>query len=71
MWYNRGRCRPGTNEQLDLFGPPGSRSTGRTPAWEALPAHARAELTTLMIRLILEHARSRGATAVEAARHER
>jgi hypothetical protein len=71
MRHEHERHRPRTAEQFDLFGAPGGRSTGRTPAWEALPAHARAELTALMTRLILEHARSRGATTIEAARHER
>ena len=49
---------------------PASRSPGWAPAWEALPAQARAELTALMIRLILDHARSHPATAVKGARHE-
>jgi hypothetical protein len=49
---------------------PARRSTSWTPAWEALPAQARTELTTLMIRLLLEHAHGRGATATEATRHE-
>lgn len=64
------RHRPGAAEQRDLFGMPACRSAGWTPAWEALPAQARTELTTLMIRLLVEHARGRGATATEVTRHE-
>jgi hypothetical protein len=52
-----------TAEQLELFGIPGSNSAGL----EALPPHTRAELTTLMIRLILEHVHGHGATAIKAA----
>jgi len=70
MRHDRAHYRPGTAAQFDLFGPPESRSMGQNPAWEALPAHVRAELTALMVRLILEHARSAGATAIGAVRHE-
>jgi hypothetical protein len=69
MRYSR-RDRPGTVRQPDLFAAPASRSPGSVPVWEALPAQARTDLTALMIRLILEHARSRRATAIEGARHE-
>jgi hypothetical protein len=56
-----------TAEQLELFGIPGSNSAGLAPGLEALPPHTRAELTTLMIRLILEHVHGHGATAIKAA----
>ncbi len=52
MRHGREPRQPRTAKQLDLFGIPGSRSAGLAPGWEALPPHARAELTTLMIRLI-------------------
>ncbi len=64
------RHRTGAGEQRDLFGMPARRSTSWSPAWEALPAQARTELTTLMIRLLVEHARGRGAAATEVTRHE-
>lgn len=70
MRHGGDRHRPRTAEQLDLFGIPIRNSIGSTPAWEALPSHARAELTVLMIRLILEHAHSPSATVIEAACHE-
>jgi hypothetical protein len=70
MRHGREPRQPRTAKQLDLFGIPGSCSAGLALGWEALPPHARAELTTLMIRLILEHAHGHGATAVKAARHE-
>ena len=68
MRYDR-RNRPGTVEQPDLFAGPAS-PPGWAPAWEALPAQARTDLTALITRLILDQARSRPATAVEGARHE-
>ena len=70
MRHVRERHRARTAEQFDLFGAPASSPLRWAPAWEALPPHARAELTTLMVRLILEHAQSQGAVATEAARHE-
>ncbi|MBV8869617.1 MAG: hypothetical protein JOY65_09400 [Acetobacteraceae bacterium] len=70
MEYSQ-RRRPGAVEQPDLFTALRSRSAGRIPTWETLPVHTRTELTGLMIRLILEHARGRGAMASEEARHDR
>lgn len=71
MRHARERHRPRAAEQLDLFGAGRSRSAERFPAWEALPIGPRAEMTALMSRLIVEHARTRGTAVVEAARHER
>lgn len=71
MRHDRERHRPRRAAQLDLLNAPGGGSTGRTLVWDALPAHARSELTALIIRLSLEHVRSHGATTTEAARHER
>jgi hypothetical protein len=70
MPHTRERHRPRAAQQLDLFGTGGSRLAERSHAWEALPAQARAKLTALMIHLIVEHARSRGAGAIGVACHE-
>ena len=44
--------------QIDLF----AEDTGKTaPTWRELPEEARVLLTTLMARLILDHARLDGA----------
>jgi hypothetical protein len=48
--HNR-RSRP--PHQMDLFG---SGDVIGAPAWPELPADARAALTSLMTRLILDHA---------------
>ena len=64
------RDRPETVRQPDLFATLTSRTPGSVPAWEALPVQARTDLTALMIRLILEHAGSARATAMEGAYHE-
>jgi hypothetical protein len=51
--HNR-RSRP--QHQPDLFGGGPSYGAIGAPAWLELPADARAALTSLMTRLILEHA---------------
>src|SRR3954468_837842 len=56
------RQRPATTarpRQIDLF----AEDTGKTaaPTWRELPEEARVLLTTLMARLILDHARLDGA----------
>jgi hypothetical protein len=71
--HHRGRTsenRPNADRQLDLFGRPRKDARVSTPAWEALPAQARGELTILMTRLIVDHARSGGASVIVEARHE-
>ena len=70
MRHVREGHRPRTAEQLSLFSLPTGRSVGQNPAWDALPPHARAELTALMVRLVLEHADRHGVTEIEAAFHE-
>jgi hypothetical protein len=64
----RHRRRTDAERQLDLFSQARKRTTAQTPIWAALPAQARIELTALMTRLILDHARNASATG--EARHE-
>lgn len=56
----------GKPQQIDMFEPnPGSGMIG-APAWLELPAETRNALTSLMARLILEHAgKSRTAAKTE------
>lgn len=42
-------------QQIDLFAG-SAQITGETPAWSGLPMETQAALTTLMTRLILDHA---------------
>ena len=51
-------------QQMDLFESDQPDGAGGAPAWPELPAEARAALTSLMTRLILEHA---GKTATRLA----
>jgi hypothetical protein len=51
--YNR-RSRP--RQQMDLFGSGLPNDATGAPAWRELPAEARTALTSLMTRLILDHA---------------
>lgn len=71
MQHARDGQRPRATEQLDLFGLSQSRLVARSPAWEALPPQARAELTALMTHLIVEHARACSAAAIGAEHDER
>ena len=53
--------------QMDLFAIGQEGSATGAPAWPELPVEARAALTSLMARLILEHAdRSQTASLTEA-----
>lgn len=49
------QSRP-TPLQLNLFDPPSDPERFSTPRWQSLPDEARLTLTTLMTRLILDHA---------------
>jgi hypothetical protein len=62
---SRERAMPGSGyrhnrqprpQQMDLFGSGLSNDATGAPAWPELPAEARAALTSLMTRLILDHA---------------
>jgi hypothetical protein len=48
--------QPRPQHQIDLFGSGPSNGAIGAPAWPELPAEARAALTSLMTRLILDHA---------------
>jgi len=50
-------ARRSVPQQIDLFA--GSAVTGEMPAWSGLPAETQSALTTLMTRLILDHASKR------------
>ena len=54
------RSRP--EHQIDLFGSGLSNDATGAPAWPELPAEARAALTSLMTRLILDHAATTATT---------
>jgi hypothetical protein len=59
--------RPNT-DQLDLFAHPYDPKVAGIPPWQALPAEARLALTSLMARLILDHAA--GDHAPDRQRHD-
>jgi hypothetical protein len=42
--------------QIDLFAGESQKAIGDMPVWSGLPAEIRAALTSLMMRLLLEHA---------------
>ena len=52
-----GRREP--TQQVELFGDERTGILVGTPAWQDLPAATQAVLTSLMARLILEHAETR------------
>jgi hypothetical protein len=59
-----GRRRPA--QQIELFGDERPGALVDTPAWRDLPAATQAVLTSLMARLILDHAETRPAGPVAA-----
>ncbi len=63
---NRRRQRL-SDQQLDLFE---SRVATDLPNWSDLPKEVREALTGLMVRLILEYARTTGAPTLVGAGHD-
>ncbi len=63
-----GRREP--TQQTDLFGNERPSAPVDTPAWQDLPVATRAALTSLMARLILEHAEARQAALMAEAGHD-
>ena len=64
--YNR-RSQP--QQQMDLFGSGLPNDAIGAPAWPELPAEARAALTSLMTRLILDHAATTATPRAKEADH--
>ena len=62
--------RRGPTRQIDLFGDERTGTLVGTPAWQDLPAATQAVLTSLMARLILDHAGTRRAGSVTEAGHD-
>jgi hypothetical protein len=44
--------------QFDLFGSPHAQRPATMPSWQQLPETARTTATSLMVRLLVEHAGS-------------
>ena len=61
--------RPHPQHQIDLFGSRLNDATG-APAWPELPAEARAALTSLMTRLILDHAATTATPRAKEVDHD-
>ena len=64
--YNR---QPRPQHQIDLFRSGLSNDASGAPAWPELPAEARAALTNLMTRLILDHAATTATPCAKEADH--
>ena len=62
--------RHGPTQQTELFSDERPGALAGTPAWQDLPAAAQAVLTSLMARLILEHAEARRAGPKAEAGHD-
>ena len=56
--------------QFDLFSTPHDRTIAQTPQWQTLPAETRRTLTTLMVRLLLDHAAGDCVPEREEMRHD-
>ena len=62
--------RRGPTQQTELFGNDQPGALVDSPAWQDLPTATQAVLTSLMARLILEHAEARRAGLVAEAGHD-
>ena len=62
--------QPRPQQQMDLFGSDLSNGALGAPAWPELPAEARAALTSLMTRLILDHAATTATPCAKEADHD-
>lgn len=62
--------RRGPTQQAELFGDERPGPLVDSPAWQDLPAATQAVLTSLMTRLILEHAEARRAGPKVEAGHD-
>jgi hypothetical protein len=57
---NRGRsAHRSVPQQIDLFAAGNAPAASGIPVWSGLPKETQATLTTLMTRLILDHAANR------------
>lgn len=66
--YTEGRREP--MQQAELFGDERPGALVDSPAWQDLPAATQAVLTSLMARLILDHAETRRASPMAEAGHD-
>ena len=62
--------RRGPTQQTELFGDERHCVLVGTPAWQDLPAATQAALTSLLARLILDHAEARPAGPRAEAGHD-
>ena len=62
--------QPRPQQQMDLFESDLSNGAIGAPAWPELPAEARAALTSLMTRLILDHAATTATPCAKEADHD-
>ena len=62
--------RQPTTQQFDLFSNLQEGKAPRMPQWQALPKGTRQALTTLMVRLILDHVDGDRAGQREGADHD-
>ena len=62
--------RRGSTQQTELFGDERHGALVGTPAWQDLPTATQAVLTSLLVRLILDHAETRRADPKAEAGHD-
>lgn len=62
--------RQPTTDQFDLFFKPQEGDILPIPEWQALPEGTCQAVTTLMVRLILDHVNGESVSPREAARHD-
>jgi len=65
------RFRPSYGpRQIDLFGETSAELPMKIPVWRELPEETRSTLTSLLVRLILEHAQASSAVSHTEISHD-
>jgi len=66
----RRRPKGDPQQQIDMFGDVPSTSPMQTPAWQELPKEIRTSLTSLLARLLLDHAQASGSVSPTEISHD-
>jgi hypothetical protein len=67
----QGQARRRAPLQIDLFAGDPQKAGGDMPVWSGLPTEIQTALTSLMMRLLLEHADGRRIDPATEAGHDR
>ena len=70
VWIKQPQKRRRAPQQIDLFAGEPHNAIGNMPVWSMLPTDIQAALTSLITRLILEHAAARRIGSMAETDHD-